>query len=204
MNYYMIDGEFYETDELYHHGIKGQKWGVRRYQNPDGTLTAKGKKRYGRMSDNKLQKTLYKQVRIARSEQTDWSNQWNVSATIGKHSKAAQEKFDKARLDAQSSSASKQADKKWSALDKKFDRGEIGYDEYMAEYEKIRATVYDPKLDSSVRFSSKGRVYSKAYLDTYGKDLNIAYLRDLGYNQSVAEEFTERILKANKKLLNGM
>lgn len=29
-----------------HHGIKGQKWGVRRYQNPDGTLTEEGKKRY--------------------------------------------------------------------------------------------------------------------------------------------------------------
>lgn len=32
--------------ELYHHGIKGQKWGVRRFQNPDGTLTDAGKKRY--------------------------------------------------------------------------------------------------------------------------------------------------------------
>lgn len=32
--------------ELYHHGIKGQKWGVRRYQNEDGTLTDAGKKRY--------------------------------------------------------------------------------------------------------------------------------------------------------------
>lgn len=34
-------------DEIKHHGIKGQKWGVRRYQNEDGTLTNAGKKRYG-------------------------------------------------------------------------------------------------------------------------------------------------------------
>ena len=32
--------------ELYHYGIKGQKWGVRRFQNTDGTLTAKGRERY--------------------------------------------------------------------------------------------------------------------------------------------------------------
>jgi hypothetical protein len=33
-------------DVLQHHGIKGQKWGVRRYQNPDGTLTEEGKEHY--------------------------------------------------------------------------------------------------------------------------------------------------------------
>mgnify|MGYP006967411505 CR=1 FL=1 len=31
--------------ELQHHGVKGMKWGVRRYQNKDGSLTQKGKKR---------------------------------------------------------------------------------------------------------------------------------------------------------------
>lgn len=39
-------------NELYHHGIKGQKWGIRRFQNPDGTRTAAGKKRYGDDSVN--------------------------------------------------------------------------------------------------------------------------------------------------------
>lgn len=35
------------SEELYHHGIKGQKWGVRRYQNSDGSLTDEGRRRYG-------------------------------------------------------------------------------------------------------------------------------------------------------------
>ena len=33
--------------DLRHHGIKGQKWGVRRFQNEDGSLTGAGRKRYG-------------------------------------------------------------------------------------------------------------------------------------------------------------
>ena len=35
------------SNELYHYGVKGQKWGIRRYQNPNGTLTEEGKIRYG-------------------------------------------------------------------------------------------------------------------------------------------------------------
>lgn len=37
----------FESNYLIHHGIYGQKWGVRRFQNPDGSLTEAGRKRYG-------------------------------------------------------------------------------------------------------------------------------------------------------------
>lgn len=43
------------SDSLAHHGIKGQKWGVRRYQNADGSLTDEGRKRYYR-DDARLSK----------------------------------------------------------------------------------------------------------------------------------------------------
>lgn len=38
---------YWYADKLEHHGILGQKWGIRRYQNKDGTLTSAGKKRLG-------------------------------------------------------------------------------------------------------------------------------------------------------------
>lgn len=62
------------NNELYHHGIKGQKWGVRRYQNEDGTYTNEGKERYFGKSSNKVKdfaKTLI--------EQDEKTNKWELS-----------------------------------------------------------------------------------------------------------------------------
>lgn len=48
---------------LVHHGIKGQKWGIRRYQNEDGSLTVAGKKR---------------QQRIENAEKHAWVLHWRA------------------------------------------------------------------------------------------------------------------------------
>lgn len=51
-----------DNNYLAHYGIKGQKWGIRRFQNPDGTLTTEGLKRYGSVKEmKKAVKAEYKQ-----------------------------------------------------------------------------------------------------------------------------------------------
>ncbi len=54
-----------EMNELRHHGVKGQKWGVRRYQNKDGSLTAAGKRRRDEADDKEriIRKTDMKKRR---------------------------------------------------------------------------------------------------------------------------------------------
>lgn len=55
MNDYVQIGEealtYIFDDELTHHGTKGQKWGIRRYQNKDGSLTPEGRRRYSKDAD---------------------------------------------------------------------------------------------------------------------------------------------------------
>lgn len=46
------------NDELYHHGVKGMKWGIRRYQNTDGSLTNEGRLRYQKIINKSAKKGI--------------------------------------------------------------------------------------------------------------------------------------------------
>ena len=53
------------TNYLAHHGVKGQRWGVRRYQNYDGTLTDAGRKKFG----VKTARKFYRVNRLQRKQE---------------------------------------------------------------------------------------------------------------------------------------
>ena len=61
------------TEYLYHSGVQGMKWGIRRYQNPDGTWTEAGKARYGKKAEKQARKDAKKRIR------EDAKNRHNMS-----------------------------------------------------------------------------------------------------------------------------
>ena len=67
--------------ELYHYGIKGQKWGVRRFQNEDGTLTPAGRRRLERADQrwvNRNSERIYNRTyRRSRRQLNSYVNQLN-------------------------------------------------------------------------------------------------------------------------------
>lgn len=69
MTYVFISG-----DELYHHGIKGQKWGVRRFQNADGSLKPAGEKRYTEGGKESLGTKASKFIKKRKENLENYSN----------------------------------------------------------------------------------------------------------------------------------
>lgn len=66
---------YYNPNELYHYGVPGMKWGVRRYQNKDGSLTSSGKKRYDRDVRENNAKKKDNRIKIDGPDPKRWARE---------------------------------------------------------------------------------------------------------------------------------
>lgn len=178
------------SPSLEHHGVKGQRWGVRRYQNADGSLTSAGKKRYGTMDSDKVRKELYGQVKKQRAKQYGKSNRWMSNLGIGENSKAVLDKLHNERINVEKDPRYKEYVKK---LNKTRDESE----------EAALRKQYKDVADRSEALSD-GRPYGlrvaagKEAVNKIGRELATAYAKDLGYNQEAAE-FVANAIYSNRQ-----
>lgn len=187
---------------LMHYGVKGQRWGVRRYQNPDGSLTEAGKKRYS--NGERAYKDLRKQVHSERAKLVGSANRWMTGEPIGAHSKRVQDESKTLRKKYESSPEYKDWSKRLRSLDQSGERGDIDPEEYESLREKLFSEKPKKQFDDTgnwqVVLGDKGREYVDDYLNRGGKKLTMAYLQDLGYNEESAKYLTEQMIKSNRTL----
>lgn len=138
-------------DELYHHGVKGQRWGFRRYQNADGSLTSAGIKKYNRKV-GKLQR-LEKRREKMKFKSAKYSKKaadWNYKALRSRTHEGMQKRQLKA------SKYSRKAARLEYAAAKKIKRGNKIYKKIPDAFKQAKVKDVDQaKLEYAKKYAAK-------------------------------------------------
>ena len=103
MNIYYV-AEFPYSDELYHYGIPGMRWYIRRFQNEDGSLTPAGRRRYGvnesgemaRRDKYERDRERLQKIETHRKQQAEFKENKKLAKLAKKHpEKLSAEQFEK-------------------------------------------------------------------------------------------------------------
>lgn len=141
---------------LMHHGIKGQRWGIRRFQNPDGTLTEFGKKRLHKQYDKEV-KGIRSRVTSDSAINNRWLNSYNNAAD--RMNNGLTDKYNE-------------------EYDKKLGEKAIGHDyfndeEYNSGYEKLFSEIqtqeYNKLLKSEIT-NDRGYKKIQKLIEKYGDE----------------------------------
>ena len=175
--------------ELYHHGVKGQRWGIRRYQNKNGSLTAYGKKRYAK----ELAKLEAEKKRVRQYEQTA-----KKMSKLDDMRKDLDERKKALNPDDTPESAKQQ---KAPSVPQKRKLSELSNEEIQAKIDRMNLEnkykeLAQARIDAvSKKEVSKGRKFAEEVLTNAGKNIatqTAAWALGTGVNKVIEMAFGEK------------
>ena len=196
MEYLVMNGE------LYHHGIKGQKWGVRRWQNADGTYNEAGKKRY--FDSNKHDRAanrIQKEINSFKGHEKEYSE-----AIRGLKYTRDQERA-KANAQREKNNGIKNAVKKYNKLADKADTlqdvADKAYEESTAAYNALGKNKLSRIVEAYKGTIGKGSEAYKKYSKAYDKAVETQEVADEAYKKAKAA-YTETGKTFAGRVLNNI
>ena len=160
----MTDAKFkMDNNDLVHWGVKGQKWGVRRYQNKDGSLTPAGQKRYNRDIQENNAKKKDNRIVIDGPDAKRW-----VKEDIGRSKKVVDSSSDfvKQLKNIESSTRTK-------STSKKMDLSKMSDQELRNKINRANLERQYTEIFSEPAKLSKGREYVRSTLEAAGTALAV-------------------------------
>lgn len=160
--------QYQNTDELYHHGVPGQRWGIRRYQNADGTLTPLGRKKAGKLAEKYANVTGKKL--IVKKKSVDQRREKSIGEMS---SKELQEKINRMRLeDTYKSMMTSRAPKEKVSVGKRFVStitNKVIIPGAIEGSKRVVSNLVDQAIGRAVQ-KKKGDIFGTTYLSDKNKN----------------------------------